>query len=75
MSIKSRIEALEAEKGGVMSIKFVFSREEGVYKTHSNGAILTKDADGKFFYNDGTPLHGEVKEENTRTIVIKRRND
>ena len=69
MSIKSRLEALEAVKGGVMSIKFVFSREEGVYKTDQDGELLTKK-DDKFFFSDGTPLHGEAKEENAITLEI-----
>jgi len=75
MTMKARLKALEAVKGGRTSIKFVSVPKKGVYEALTSKAKLTKDADGKFFYEDGAPLHGDAKEENTRTIVIVRREE
>ena len=73
MSMKERVKALETVKGGVTSFKMVMNPREGVYETSHTKAILTRDADGNFFYEDGRPLHPEgVK---SRTIIITRRND
>jgi len=72
MSIKSRLEALEAVRGGVTSLKIVMCYGERVYGEGYPNAILTEDADGNFFYEDGTPLHGDTREENTQTIIIMR---
>jgi len=72
MSRKARVTSLEAVRGTVTSFKMVMSPSDGVYETSYPKAILTRDAGGNFFYADGTPLHGEAKEENTQTIVIMR---
>ncbi len=72
MSRKARVTSLEAVRGTVTSFKMVMSPSDGVYETSHTKAKLTRDADGKFFYTDGTSLHGDIKEENTQTIVIMR---
>ena len=70
MSIKSRIEALEAVKGGALSFKVVRVEKDGTFLESQTNKLLTKDADGKFYYSDGIPLHGEAKEENAITLEI-----
>ena len=74
MSIKSRIEALEAEKGGVLSVKFLHKQKDGTFLDGFTNKILIKK-DDNYFFEDGTPLHGETKEENTRNIVITRKDE
>ena len=70
VSRKARVTSLEAVRGTVTSFKIVLSPRDGVYETSHTKAILTKDADGKFFYQDGRPLH--PKGVKSRTIVIMR---
>ena len=72
MSRKARVEVLEAVKGTTTSTKIIFSRKEGVYEASHKGSILTKDADGKFYYEDGKPLH--AKGSKSRTIIITKRS-
>ena len=72
MSRKARVTSLEAVRGAVTSFKMVMSPSDGVYEAGYPKAKLTRDADGKFYYADGTSLHGDAKEENTQTIVIMR---
>ena len=69
MSMKSRLASLEAVKGGVLSVKFIRVCKDGTFMESQTNKLLTKK-DDNYFYQDGTPLHGETKEENTRTIVF-----
>ena len=69
MSIKSRLEALEAVRGGVLSVKFIRVCKDGTFIDSFTNKILT-EKDDNYFFEDGTPLHGETKEENTITLEI-----
>ena len=69
MSMKSRLEALEAEKGGALSFKIVRICNDGTFMESQTNKLLTKQ-DDNYFYVDGTPLHGKAKKENTITLEI-----
>ncbi len=74
MSRKARVTSLEAEKGGAVSVKFIRVCKDGTFIDSFTNKILIKK-DDNYFFEDGTSLHGETKEENTRTIVIRRKDE
>lgn len=74
MSIKSRLEALESVKGGVISFKMIGVCKDGTFMEYPTEKILTKK-DDNYFYEDGTPLHGDTKEENTITFIISTKDE